>query len=293
VRATPVNSFGFRGDPEVTTLNVTADSTPPSAPTSLSHQLSGGSLFFFWPAVTDLDLSHYSLWYNSNTSGSFSSASTLRKIDKIARPATTVSFPAQAGSFFVSAIDKTGNESTTAASTVVLSSELPSLGQTHTDEEHNDATPFNGAKSNVSKSGSTILLTSYGSSGASGTYDFAHDGVGYIDVGTTRTIRISNAVTLTRKHASAVNGSVNWDDIPNNWDTWPGDFDDLTNETADFGDYDVVVQIGTSNDASTWSAYATAGGEVTARYVRFRAVLSNSTANVSPVVSELTAIAEY
>ena len=61
VRATPVNSFGFRGDPEITTINVTADSTPPSAPSSLSHQLSGGSLFFFWPAVTDLDLSHYSL----------------------------------------------------------------------------------------------------------------------------------------------------------------------------------------------------------------------------------------
>ena len=293
VRATPVNAFGFRGDPEVTTFNVTADSTPPSAPSSLSHQLSGGSLFFFWPAVTDLDLSHYSLWYNSNTSGSFSSASTLRKIDKIARPATSVSYPAQAGSFFVSAIDKTGNESTTAASTVVLASELPSLGQTHTDEEHNDATPFNGTKSNITKSGSTILLTSYSSSGASGTYDFSHDGVGYIDVGTTRTVRISSAVTLTRKHGSAVSGSVNWNGIPNNWDTWPGNFDDLTNETTDFGDYDVVIQIGTSNDASTWSAYATAGGEVTARYVRFRAVLSNSNANVSPVVSELTAIAEF
>ena len=293
VRATPVNAFGFRGDPEVTTFNVTADSTPPSAPSSLSHQLSGGSLFFFWPAVTDLDLSHYSLWYNSNTSGSFSSASTLRKIDKIARPATSVSYPAQAGSFFVSAIDKTGNESTAAASTVVFASELPSLGQTHTDEEHNDATPFNGTKSNVTKSGSTILLTSFSSSGASGTYDFAHDGVGYIDVGTTRTIRISSAVTITRKHGSAVGGSVNWDDIPNNWDTWPGDFDDLTNEDTDFGDYDVVIQLGTSNDGSNWSAYATAGGEVSARYVRFRAVLSNTTANVSPVVSELTAIAEF
>ena len=120
VRATPVNSFGFRGTAEVTFINVTADSIPPSAPTSLSHQLSGGSLFFFWPAVTDLDLSHYSLWYNSNTSGSFASASTLRKIDKIARPATSVTYPAQAGSFFISAIDKTGNESTTAASTSVL-----------------------------------------------------------------------------------------------------------------------------------------------------------------------------
>lgn len=293
VRATPVNSFGFRGEAEVSTFNVTADNTPPSAPTTLTRSIAGGTVFFNWAAVTDLDLSHYSLWFNPNTSGTFANSSTMRKIDKIARPATSISYPASAGSFFLTAIDKTGNESTSAASTVVLASELPSLGTTHVDEEHNNPTPFNGVKSNVTKTGSTILLTNASSVGASGTYDFAHDGVGYIDAGSTRTIRVSSAIVVTRKNNNASLGVVNWDDIPGNWDTWPGNFDGWTNETADFGDYNVEVQVATSNDASTWSAYLLAAGEVEARYVRFRAVLSNTTANITPVVSELTATAEF
>jgi len=88
-------------------------------------------------------------------------------------------------------------------------------------------------------------------------------------------------------------GEINWDEIPGNWDTWPDDFDDWTLETTDFGDYNVAIQLATSTDASTWSSYSAAGGEVTAQYVRFRAVLSNADANVTPLVSELTATAEY
>ena len=298
VRATPVNNFGYRGTPQITTINVTADTTAPASPSSLSHQISGGPLFFSWPAVSDLDLSHYSLWFSSNTSASFTDASTLRVIDKIARPATSITYPARAGTFFVSAIDKTGNESATAASTSIAVSELPSLGQTHTDEEHNDATPFSGTTSNVSVTSNKLLLTTYTSSGSTGTYDFYHDGDGYIDVGSTRTIRISYGVVLTRKHALAgtggrQTGEINWDEIPGNWDTWPDDFDDWTLETTDFGDYNVAIQLATSTDASTWSSYSAAGGEVTAQYVRFRAVLSNANANVTPLVSELTATAEY
>ena len=293
VRATPVNTFGRRGDPVISTINVTADTTPPAAPASLSFQLSGGSLFFFWPGVSDLDLSHYSLWRSSNTSASFSSASTLRKIEKIARPATSISYPAQAGKYFVSAIDKTGNESTTAASAIVLATDLPALGFVERDEEHNDATPFAGSRSNVTKSGSTLRLTSYAASGSTGTYAFSHDGSNYVNVGTERTLRISSEVAVTRKHANATSGEVNWDDIPGNWDTWPGNFDTWTYETADFADFDVDIQISTSSDGTTWSSYSTTSGEVVAQYIRFRAVLSNSNPNVSPLVSELTSIVEY
>jgi len=69
--------------------------------------------------------------------------------------------------------------------------------------------------------------------------------------------------------------------------------DAWTDEETDYGDFDVTIQQATSTDASTWSSYSTAGGEVTAQYVRFRAVLSNSNANITPLVSELTATAEY
>ena len=71
VSVTPVNAVGFRGSSVTTTYNLTADTVPPSVPASLSHLLSGGTIFFEWPAVSDLDLSHYKLYYSSNGSAKF------------------------------------------------------------------------------------------------------------------------------------------------------------------------------------------------------------------------------
>lgn len=292
VSVTPVNGLGFKGDTVTTTFNVTADTTPPSAPSSLTHFLSGGTVFFNWPSVSDLDLSHYKLYFSSNSSANFGDASVLEKVEKIARPATSITQPALAGKFFISAVDKTGNESTTAASTVVGSSELPELGQSETDTE---SPSFSGTKSNLTVSGGNLFMTSYATAGSTGTYDFDHDGVGYMDVGTSRTVRVSNSITVSRKHQDAVNGEVNWDDIPQNWDTWPSTWDTWTDEDADFADYAVQIQARASNTTGGLASetFVDASGEVVGRYVEFRAVLSNTNAKVSPSISALSATVEY
>lgn len=296
IRVTALNSFGYRGTPVETTFSATADSTPPAAPATLEYTLSGGSIFFNWSAVADLDLSHYKLYYSTNTNASYGDASVLAKIEKIARPATTVSYPAVAGKFFIAAVDKTGNESTTAPSAVITSSQLPALGFSQTDEEHLDATPFSGTLlSNISRNGASIQMTSYSTAGSTGEYLFYHDGDGYFDVGTSRTVRLSYNVTVERKHANAVNGQVTWDDIPGNWDTWPDEWDTWTNENADFADFSVEVFARASDTtgglaSATWQG---ASGEVVGRYIQFKAILSNSNANVTPKITELTAIVEY
>lgn len=292
VSVTPVNGLGFKGDTVTTTFNVTADTTPPSAPSSLSFALSGGTAFFSWPSVSDLDLSHYKLYFSSNSSANFGDASVLEKVEKIARPATSITQPALAGKFFVSAVDKTGNESTTAASTVINSSELPQLGQSETDTE---STAFSGSKSNLTVSGGNLFMTSYATAGSTGTYEFDHDGVGYMDVGTSRTIRLSSAITVSRKHQDAVNGEVNWDDIPDNWDTWPSTWDTWTDEDADFADYAVQIQAraATTTGGLSSATFVDASGDVVGRYVEFRAILSNTNAKVSPSISALSATVEY
>jgi hypothetical protein len=293
ISATPVNGLGFKGTTVTTTFNVTADTTAPSAPASLSHFLSGGTTFFTWSAVSDLDLSHYKLYYTSNTSHTFpnNKASMDVKVAKIARPATSITWGALSGKWFVSAVDKTGNESTTAATTTISASELPSLNTSDTDTEH---TAFDGDKTdNITDTGSAIHLTSYSSSGSDGVYEFYHDGDGYMDAGTSRTIRLSYVSTYTRKHASASGGEVNWDDIPNNWDSWPSNWDDWTDETLDYGDIDVQVQAASSTDNVTYSDYIDASGEIVGQYVKFRAVLSNSGANVTPLITALSATLEY
>lgn len=290
VKVTPVNAFGFSGAEVTNTINMTADSTPPAAPTNFDHLLSGGTIFLHWDAVADLDLSHYSLWYSSNTSASFGDASVQRVIAKIARPATSVTYPALAGKFFISAIDKTGNESTTADSLVVSASELPQLGTSVT---HTESTTFVGSKTNLTASGGALYMTSYSSAGSTGTYRFDHSGAGYFDVGTSRTVRLSYDITQTRKHALASGGSINWDSLPGNWDTWPDNWDTWTDETADFADFSVQVQARASADASTWGTWTDASGELVGRYIQFRAIFSNTNANVTPSVTLLTATVEY
>lgn len=292
ISVTPVNALGFRGPAVQTTYNLTADITPPASPTSLTHLLSGGTTFFNWDSVTDLDLSHYKLYYSSNTSANFGDASTLVVTEKIARPATSISYPALAGKFFVTAVDKTGNESTTAVTTTVSSSELPILGVSDTRTENPS---FSGTKSNLTVSSGNLFMTSYSSSGSTGTYSFGHGGANYFDVGTNRTIRLSNSITVSRKHADAVNGSINWDSIPNNWDTWPSNFDTWTDEGANFSDFAVGIQARAAPTVAGLSSasWVTASGEVTGRYVQFRAILSNTNAKVTPNITALSATVEY
>lgn len=292
VSVTPVNALGYKGETITTTYNLTADTTPPSAPASLTHLLSGGTIFFSWPAVSDLDLSHYKVYYSANGSANFSDPTVSEKISKIARPATSISYPALSGKFFITSVDKTGNESVAAASTTILNSELPSLGQSETDTENPD---FSGAKTNLTVSGGNLFMSSYATAGATGVYDFYHDGNSYFDVGTSRTVRVSSSITASRKHADAVGGEVNWDAIPNNWDTWPGNFDDWTDETTNFGDFSVSTQARASDTVAGLAAetFVDASGELVGRYVEFRTTLSNSTAKVTPNITALSATVEY
>lgn len=292
ISVTPVNSLGYKGTTVTTNFNVAHDTTPPSAPTNLTHLLSGGTVFFNWSPVTALDLSHYKLYYSSNSSANFGDASTLIKVEKIARPATSVSFPALAGKFFVSSVDKTGNESTTAVSSVIAGSELPELGASDTDTENPN---FSGSKNNLTVSGGNLFMTSFANANSTGVYDFNHDGNSYFDVGTSRTVRLSYAITVARKHQDAVNGEVNWDDIPNNWDTWPNNFDTWTDEDAEFSDYGVVVEARAADTVSnlTSESFVDASGEVVGRYVEFRATLSNTGPKITPNISALSATVEY
>ena len=292
ISVTPVNSLGYKGTTITTTFNVAHDTTPPSAPTNLTHLLSGGTAFFNWSPVTALDLSHYKLYYSSNSSANFGDASTLIKVEKIARPATSVSFPALAGKFFVSSVDKTGNESTTAVSSVIAGSELPELGASDTDTENPN---FSGSKTNLTVSGGNLFMTSFANANSTGAYDFNHDGNSYFDVGTSRTVRLSYAITVARKHQDAVNGEVNWDDIPNNWDTWPNNFDTWTDEDAEFSDYGVVVEARAADTVSNLASasFVDASGEIVGRFVEFRATLSNTGPKITPNISALSATVEY
>jgi len=293
VRARAINAFGIKGAFTDAQKTVEADTTGPSAPATFEKQLSGGTLFFSWTASTDFDLSYYRLWHSSSTTATFTDGSPQVIINKVARPATSVAYPALSGTFFIEPYDKSGNEGTV-ASVVVLPSELPELGTSQTDTENPS---FAGSKTNVAVATGPdpdeLRLSSFASAPSTGTYEFT----GYLDTGSTRTVRVSTNLTSTRHHANASGGLVNWDDIPNNWDTWPNNWDDWSDEDQPYGDFSTTVYVAATNDdpagSPTWGAWQIAAGELTGRAFKFKAELDSTNNNVSPSVSVLEGIVEY
>ena len=291
IRVRAINTFGIKGEWEyLFDFEVDALSAPPSDVTNFQKQLSGGSIFFSWDAVPDLDLSYYVIRHNSNTSGAtWSNSSTV--VEKVARPATTSSLPARSGTFLIRAYDKGGNPSENPTLLVVQPSELPPLG---TLLEQVENPTFSGSKTNVSVDTSAnpdeLIITDLSANNPSGTYRFSD----YIDTGSSRTARVTGFSTFNR-HAPT---SGTWDNIPQKWDTWPGNWNQWDSEQANFADHSVVVYVASTEDdpsgSPTWSSWELANGsEIVGRAFKFKAELTSNNTNVSPSVETLRATVEY
>ena len=287
-RARAVNTFGIKGEfTTVLDVEINAFIGDPSDVSSLTTELSGGTLFLSWPPVPDADLSHYEVKHNSNTTGAtWGNSATI--IEKIARPGTSATVPARSGTFLIRAYDKEGNFSADVTTSVVLSSELPQLGQTDTQTEDPG---FSGTKTNTTVISSNLEIDDTSAASPTGEYLFSN----YIDTGSSRNARVTGIRTFTRGYD---NGTLLWDNIPQNFDTWPGNFDTWTDETASFGDVSITVYVSATPDdpasSPTWGSYVPANGaEVVGRAFRFKAILNSTNTNFTPVVSALSATVEY
>jgi hypothetical protein len=291
VRARATNALGVKGEFASEIIIVEADTVGPDAPQNFAKQLSAGSIFFSWTASTALDLSYYKIWHSSSTSAVWADGSVLEVIEKVARPATTVSYPALSGTFFIEPYDKSGNAGEV-SSVVVLPADLPQLGVAVEDVEN---PTFAGTNTNTTVVSSELQLSSYATAPATGTYEFT----GYIDTATVRTVRVSDAIIVSRHHANAVAGEVNWDDISSsyNWSQWPDSWDTWTDEDANFGDFSVTTYVSATDDdpagSPTWGAWTVAAGDKSGRAFKFKAVLANISNNVTPSISVLKGIVEY
>lgn len=94
VRARSVNALGIKSEYNTVT-NWYADlfAPPPSAVEDFTGNVVGNSLHLTWSAVPDLDLSHYRIRYSTRTAGA-SYQEAIDLVDKVARPAVSVTVPA-------------------------------------------------------------------------------------------------------------------------------------------------------------------------------------------------------
>jgi len=258
---------------------------PPSNVTNFSANLNGPSINFGWNAVPDLDLSYYLVRHALEETGATFANSTTA-IEKVSRPATSVTLPTRPGTYAIKAYDKLGNPSVNSTSVVVPVAALEALTNNLT---LTNSPTFAGTKTGCSVTGGQLRITTTTSPPSSATYDFTT----YIDTGAVRRVRSRIDINVNRFDA----GAALFDSIPGLFDSIPGLFDDFTGGTQ-FADTDVLTYISiTEQDPAgtpTWSPYQLfKAGDFYGRAFRFRIELKSSTSGVSPSISGLTARVQY
>jgi len=305
VRARAINVFGVRGPfNTITNFYATLFEQVPEDVTNFSANVVGNTLHLSWTPVSDLDLSHYKLRYSSLTSGAKYQKS-VDLVQRISRPANTATVPAQTGTYFIKAVDKLDISSSNAASIVIDTNvaDIDSLNVVETQDEHPN---FLGVRDGVSvvnddASNFITLDTSLLFDEASGDFDDAlglFDG-GFGTVSASGTYQFDEYIDLGEEYVSRVTTSMLLDflDYINDFDSALGLFDaragDFDGDPSQFDTTSVRTQVSTTNDdpagSPVWSDWRDfIVGDISARALRFRAVLESTSGGNAPAVRELS-----
>lgn len=307
VRARAISVLGVRGDwTTVSNWYVSVFAPAPADVTDFAANVVGNSLHLSWTPVPDLDLSHYKIRYANTTSGA-SYQNAIDVVQKIARPANSVTIPAKNGTYFIKAIDKLGNPSANSTSFVVYTdtANLEGLNVIETLTEH---PTFSGTKTNtivVEDDGQyyLTLTTDANFDDVVGLFDDASglfDGGGGSGIQDNGYYEFANYIDLGVKYVSRVHADMKVDflDFANDFDGASGLFDsrlgDFDGDQAQFDTTTAKVQVATTDDdpagTPTWSNWQDfIVGDLAARAIKFRAVLATSSETTAPLVRELTA----
>lgn len=298
VRARALNALNVRSPFTSDAHQVVGKTEPPADVTNFQVNVIGTEAHLSWTPVADLDLSHYIIRHSPLTSGAiFTNATTL--VDKVSRPANTVTVPALTGTYFVRSVDKLGLASANATSNVTLIDDIKNLNLVATSTQHPS---FTGTKTDVYDIGSALVLDTAlfddvtgdfddaigkfdGGGGtviSSGTYDFDT----YIDTGGVYTSRITATVLSERLDYVDL-----FDDATGLFDDREGFFD---GDNATFGDVNVELQIARTRDdptngSPTYTAFQKFNvGDYIGRGFKFRAVLKSADLTATPKVTQLS-----
>lgn len=283
IRARAYNFLGVRGEwTYFYNYQPVGLASPPSDVTDFRADLNGGTINLEWEAVPDLDLSYYLIRHSLEESGaSFANATTA--VQKVSRPATSVTVPTRPGTYSIKAFDKLGKSSQNSASVVVPEVSLDPFSNVLT---LTDSPTFSGTKTNTVVSSTQLRLLNPTSSGE---YVFST----YIDTGAPRRVNSRVDINVTRYDTS----SGLFDNLPGLFDRLPGLFDSFTGGT-ELADTDVISYISiTQTDplgTPTWSSWRPfKAGSFYGRAFRFKIELRSYSLGITPMISGLTARVQY
>jgi hypothetical protein len=296
VRVKAVNSFGVSSSYVTAQRTIIGAIAPPSDIEDFSCNIVGQEAHLGWTQIPDLDLAYYSLRFSKETDGSATWSNSVALVEKISRPATSISVPARQGTYLIKAVDKLGNFSSNATAIISNVTSVLNFNAVATQSEHPN---FLGTTTNVIVDNNTLRLDSSELfDSASGDFDtestrFFDSGVSNADFYASGNYLFSDVIDIGSKHTARITASLsqssdNPDDLFDNrsglFDSASSNFDGDTPANAN-----AHLEIATSDDNVTYTSFQTfVIGDYTARYFKFRVVLISRDLASTPVVSEVT-----
>jgi hypothetical protein len=176
-----------------------------------------------------LDLAYYNLRYSTATDGTATWQNSVSLVEKISRPATSVTVPARSGTYLIKAVDKLGNFSSNETAIISNVTSAINFNAIATQSEHPD---FTGTKTNIIETDNTLRLDSSELfDSASGDFD---DGTGQFDSGLTASdlyasgnYEFADVIDLGAVYTSRVTASITQtaDNLDDTFDERSGLFD--------------------------------------------------------------------
>jgi hypothetical protein len=294
VRVKAFNTLGSSSTYTSATRTIIGGIAPPEDVNDFTCNIIGTDAHLSWTQIGDLDLAHYIIRYSPLTSGADWNDS-VSLVEKVARPATSITVPARTGSYLIKAQDKNGNVS---ANEAIIATNLTTIGNFNTIVTQTESPTFAGTTYRTAILDNTIRLdsselfdsaignfdsgTSFFDSGITA-YDLYPLGYYYfatpIDLGSIYTSRVTAYISQTV------------DNIDDLFDSRTGDFDDAGSgfDGDAPANCNAHLEISLSNDNITWTSYRNfVIGDYSARLYRFRVMMTSSDLSSTPVVSALS-----
>jgi len=267
-RVKAVNTLGVSSTYVTAQHTVVGSTEPPSDVTDFSCNIIGSEAHLNWEQIPDVDLSHYQIRYSTLTSGAEWNNS-VSLIEKVSRPATSISVPARTGTYLIKAVDKLNNFSISATNIVTNISSIGNFNSVATQTE--DPT-FSGTKTNLTLSSNQLRLTDLD---LDGIYEFSAP----VDIGAIHTARVTATITQFAEDPTDL-----FDSASGLFDSKTGSFD---------GDYasnsNAHLEIALSDDGVTYTDFKNfVIGDYTARYFKFRAYFISRDQLTTPVITGLS-----
>jgi hypothetical protein len=296
VRVKAVNTLGVSSTYVSASRTIIGAIEPPSDVEDFSCNIVGQEAHLSWSQIPDLDLAYYNLRFSEATDGTADWQNSVALVEKISRPATSITVPARAGTYLIKAVDKLGNFSSNATAIISNVISVTNFNAIATQSEHPD---FLGTNTNTVIADNTIRLDSSELfDSASGDFDdevtrFFDSGVANADFYASGNYLFTNVIDIGAKHTARITASLtqtsdNPDDLFDNrsglFDTASSNFDGDTPANCN-----AHIEIATSDNNITYTAFQNfVIGNYTARYFKFRVVLISRDLASTPVVSEVT-----